>query len=313
VKKKRDLKNQEGPEPNEPRDHHYAPQFFLRNFAVDQARSRITTVAKYGQMAIWAERSIKSLGYERDFYVHMEGDIPVSVETDINRRVETPISRSDTWAKVASGCSEALDQTDKPILYALIRHLEARTPHYRATMNELAQMAADPNSAIPFTDEERARYAVMRADRNLAKAMLNYRAATVAWTADNFRGAFLMILRSSIPLRSSTTPVCAMPAPTHAAMSLPLPGMTPYQLVLTLDPNTIVCLILGDFDGAFSNQPIDQETALGFNRHFVGQFAKFDHVRHLITSRDNLAADMTWAPYNLIEETERKITFRRRD
>ena len=49
-----------------------------------------------------------------------------------------------------------LDHSDKPILYALMRHLEARTPHYQATMNELTRMAADPNSAIPFTDEERA-------------------------------------------------------------------------------------------------------------------------------------------------------------
>jgi hypothetical protein len=297
---------------NEPRDHHYAPQFFLRNFAVDEAKKRLTTVAKHGSMAIWAERSIEKLGYERDFYVHLMDGIPVSVETDINRRIETPISRSDTWAKITSGRADALDHSDKPILYALMRHLEARTPHYQATMNELTRMAADPNSAIPFTDEERAHYAALRANPDLAKAMLNHMAATTSWTTKNFKGAFLMILRSPIPLRSSTTPVFSMPAPAHAAMSLPLPGMTPYQLVLTLNRTTIACLILGDFDGAFSNRPIDQGTALGFNRHFVGQFAKFDYVRHLITSRNDLEDDMSWAPYGLVEDTKRKIAFRRR-
>jgi hypothetical protein len=92
-------------------------------------------------MAIWAERSIESLGYERDLYVHTLGGIPVSVETDINYRIEIPISRSDTWAKIASGRTEALDASDKPIPYALRRHLEVRTPHYKATINELAQMA----------------------------------------------------------------------------------------------------------------------------------------------------------------------------
>jgi hypothetical protein len=183
-------------------------------------------------------------------------------------------------------------------------------------MNELAQMAADPGSTISFTDDERAHFEFIRGRQDAAKAMLNHKAATIAWAAGSFGGALLMICRSPISLRSSTTPVFPMPAPAHPAMKLPLPGMMPYQLVLTLNPTTLVCLVclvLGDFDGAFSNQPIDLETALGFNRHFVGQFAKFDHVRHLIADRDNLAGDMTWAPYDLVTDTERKITFRRRD
>ena len=297
---------------NEPRNHHYAPQFFLRNFAVDEAKKRLTAVSKHGLMAIWAERSIANLGYERDFYVHLMDGIPVSVETDINRRIETPISRSDTWAKITSGRADALDHSDKSILYALMRHLEVRTPHYQATMNELTEMAADPNSVVPFTEEERAYYASLRANPALAKAILNRMAATTSWTTKNFKGAFLMILRSPIPLRSSTTPVFSMPAPAHAAMLLPLPGMVPYQLALTLNPTTIACLIFGDFDGAFSNRAIDQATALGFNRHLVGQFGKFDHVRHLITSRDDLERDMSWAPYDRVEDTKRKITFRRR-
>lgn len=297
---------------NEPRDHHYAPQFFLRNFTVDEARSRIWTVSKQGSLAIWAKRSIKNIGYERDFYVHLQGGIPVSVETDINRRIETPISQSDTWEKIVRDRTEALDETDRPILYALIRHLEARTPHYQTTMNELAQMAAASTSSMPFTEEERSEYALMRANPGSTKAILKHMATTTAWAKESFRGAFLMILRSSIPFRSSTTPVCAMPAPSHAAMSLPLPGMTPYALVLTLNPTTIACLILGDFDGAFSNRPIDQTTALGFNRHFVCQFANFDRVRHLITSRDSLVSDMAWAHYDVMESNERKITFRRR-
>ena len=97
---------------NEPRDHHYVPQFFLRNFAVDEAKARITTVGKHGSMAVWGERSIESLGYERDFYVHLRAGIPVSAETDINRRVETPISQSDTWAKIVSGRMRRLRPID---------------------------------------------------------------------------------------------------------------------------------------------------------------------------------------------------------
>lgn len=88
--------------------------------------------------------------------------------------------------------------------------------------------------------------------------------------------------------------------------------MIPYHLVLTLDPYTIASLVLGDFDDAFMNTEIDVTTARGFNRHFVGQFSQFDTIRHLIAGRDELVADMTWAMYDVVEETNSKITFQRR-
>lgn len=61
------------------------------------------------------------------------------------------------------------------------------------------------------------------------------------------------------------------------------------------------------------NVEIDVPTACGFNRRFTGQFAYFENTKHLITSQDGLIADMTWAPYDVVEETERKIAFRRRE
>jgi hypothetical protein len=136
---------------NVPRDHHYAPQFFLRNFAVDPEKRKLTTVAKHDRFAVWAERSIEHLGYERDLYVHFRRGIPVSVESAINSSIETPISQSGTWAKIASGRSDALDRSDKAILYALIRHLEVRTPHYLSTMREFSQLSASPDGDMPFT------------------------------------------------------------------------------------------------------------------------------------------------------------------
>jgi len=140
---------------SDPRDHHYVPQFYLRNFACDPEKRKIRTLAKNGDYAVWAERSIESLGFERDLYVHVVNGVPISLENMINRSIETPISQSDTWAKIQTGRTDALDRSDKPILYALIRHLEARTPHYFGTAMELAALAAQPDSEIPFTDEAR--------------------------------------------------------------------------------------------------------------------------------------------------------------
>jgi hypothetical protein len=298
---------------NEPHDHHYAPQFFLRNFAVDPEKKKIMTVAKHGSRAVWARRSIASIGHARDLYVHIERGVPISVERSINTRVETPISKSDTWAKIVNGCTDALDKSDKPVLYALIRHLEVRTPHYRSGIAELAELVATPNSDHRFTDEEREMYAALRADPNLAKMMLNMMSTSSAWTAQQYAGSGLCVLRSPIPLRSSTTPVMAVSAPAHPALYLPLPGMVPYQLILTLSPTAMASLVLANFEDGFMNVEIDVPTARGFNRHFTGQFAYFENTKHLITGRDDLIADMTWAPYDVVEETERKIAFRRRE
>lgn len=295
-----------------PRDHHYVPQFYLRNFACDSATRRVRTVGKHGFLAIWSERSIDRIGFERDLYVHYRQGVPVCVETAINRNVETPIAGSDTWTKIVSGRTDSLDRSDKAVLYALIRHLEARNPHYSATGSELAELAARSTAGIPFTEEEREFFSWMRENPDLAKAMYNQMAASLAWTEKSFRGSALSILHSPIPLRSSTAPVIALPAPQHRALDLPLPGMVPYQLVLPLDPRTMASLVLGDFDDAFTNIDVGEDVAKGFNRYAMGHFTHFGHVRHLITDRDGLEEDMRWARYELAQETARKAVFRRR-
>lgn len=298
---------------NEPRDHHYVPQFFLRNFAIDSERKKLTTVAKHGDRAIWAERSIAHLGYERDLYVYLRGGIPVSVETEVNRQIETPISQSDTWAKIASGRTDTLDISDKPILYALIRHLEARNPHYLWTMQKLAELSANLNPDVALTNEEREMYSLYNSSPDQAKAHFNAMSASLTWTQDNYQRACMSILRSPIPLRSSTTPVLPLRAPAHSALYLPLPGMVPFQLLLTLNRNTAVSLVFADFDGGFLNLEVTADVAKGLNRQFAGQFAYFAHVRHLITGKLDLIADMTWAPYDLAEDGENRTSFRRRE
>ncbi|HEX8224636.1 MAG TPA: DUF4238 domain-containing protein [Allosphingosinicella sp.] len=294
----------------DPRDHHVVPQFFLRNFASDESRTKVTTLSKEGAFAIWKERSIKGIGYERDFYVHMRGGRPVSVETDINRSVETPISQSDTWAKIVAGRSEELDRSDRPILYSLVRHLEARTPHYLHTGEELAIMAADPSSSMEFTDEERDMYAFIRANPGFAKTMFN--AMALHSFADDYDRSLIQVARSPVPLRTSTTPVLPSPAPAHAAMDLPLPGMVPFQRALAVDPWTLILVVVGNFDGAFVNNEMPIDIAHGFNRTVAGQFSHFPMVRHMVCGRDRLVDDMTWAQYELVTDTQAKVAFRRR-
>ena len=171
-------------------------------------------------------------------------------------------------------------------------------------------MAADPE--IPFTAEERLMYAVLRSNPGALKAHTNRMAASIEWAREEFFGCSIAVLRSPLPLRSTTSPVLSIRAPDHPALSLPLPGQTPYSFVLSLDPHTLALLTLGDFDGAFVNERMDAASALGFNRQYAGQFAYFAAIRHLITDRDGLADDMTWAPYRFVSEDDRKVVFRRK-
>lgn len=135
---------------------------------------------------------------------------------------------------------------------------------------------------------------------------------SAGWTKDDFARSGLTICRSPIPIRTLSAPVMVIAAPPHPALDLPLPGMIPFQLVLALDPKTVAILVRGDFGDGFANTEIDEATARGFNRHFVGHFSHFDNITHLISNREGLIEDMIWAPYDLIEDSERRIRFRRR-
>ena len=297
---------------NEPRDHHYVPQFYLRSFAVDPERLKVATVAKNGEMAVWALRSIEGIGFERDLYVHMQRGTPVSVETTINADIETPLSKSDTWQKIIQGREDALDASDKPYLYALIRHLNARTPHALTTTLELAAMAADPNSAMEFAEEERAFYASLHNNPQKAQALFNAQASSLSWAERDYRHARMTIYRSPIRLRTATTPVMSLKVPEHKSLILPLPGMTPYQQVLPLSPTAVLTLVQANFEDEFRNQDIPFEVATYFNQSRAGLFAHFDTIRHMVTDREGLVDTMTWAPYDLVKDTPTKIVFRRR-
>ena len=165
---------------------------------------------------------------------------------------------------------------------------------------------------MPFSREEREMYAYMRASPGGAKAYMNTMSASLDWAAADFAGCGISICRSPIPLKASTTPVLAIKAPDHPALKLSLPGITPHSLVLPLAPHTLATLTIGDFDGAFLNHTMTAEEAQGFNQQYVGQFAFFDPIRHLITGREGLVEAMTWAPYDFVEEDHRKVVFRRR-
>jgi Protein of unknown function (DUF4238) len=102
---------------NEPRNHHFAPQFYLRNFAHDENAKKVWAVTKHGERAVWQERSIEYLGVEQDLYTVNVSGVPVSVEQNIGHHIESPISESPTWEKIASNRAEALTKSEAIIYF----------------------------------------------------------------------------------------------------------------------------------------------------------------------------------------------------
>lgn len=126
--------------------------------------------------------------------------------------------------------------------------------------------------------------------------------ASSKWSEAAYRGSAVMVMRTVNPLRSSTTPVLTTRLPEHPALRLPLPGMVAFAYNLAVNPTTLVRLILADFDDAFLNVEQGEDFRLDVNRHLVGQFGFFPHVRHMITdANEELVQDMNWAHYRLLK------------
>jgi Protein of unknown function (DUF4238) len=297
---------------NKPRSHHYAPQFYLRNFAFDAQQTKVFALTKHGERAVWQAKSIGYLGVEDDLYTVTVDGVLVSMERTIGRNIESPISESVTWEKISTGRAESLSLADKPIIYALIRHFESRTPHAAQTTDELIQMCKDhPEN---FSEEEREMYFLLGQNPEFRAEFFASRVTQIVWSHENYQRALITICRTNIPLRTSTTPVHSVAAPRHPALHLPLPGQVPYTLTMTLNRHTFACLTLGDFEpDTFSNLLVPDDVARGYNRQRAAQFAYFPANAHLITDRQDLIEDMTWAPYDVELERSDKITFRRRN
>lgn len=295
--------------PNPPKRHHYVPQFFLRNFAIDEQKKKVMALHKHGDRAVWAKKSIKSIAYEHDLYVHMDGSTPISVEEKINNDLENPISKSVTWKKISTGAIDDLNWSDRAVLYSLVRNFEARTPHYRNTLRELSVLAGRPDSGMTFSDEEKEMYAELSANPALLSKMENDFASSTEWTATEFSSCSISVCRVSSPTYVCTTPVHVMKVPDYPALRASQAGLVPQSYLMPLAPNAYVLVCLGDFDGAFTNQQVDPLVEMGLKRQIVAQFSHWPIIKHMICPKDGLVDHLKWAGYNCIDDGEKKKAF----
>lgn len=290
-------------------NNHYVPEFYLRNFAVDPERKKVAAVKKQGKKAIWKTCSIGSIGSSEDFYSLALDGQSVSLEGTIERNIETPLSQTSTWQKICSGDAHFLDSSDMFVLFALIRHLTVRTPHYQTTMAELS--AHSENPAFVMAEDERAYYRTLREAPAIREEIFAENAATLDWAIEDFRYANISIFRTNVRLHTATNPVYGIKIDYHPSLYLPVPGLTPHWSVLPLTPYAMAVLTMGNFGNNFENIKIEDDAAQFFNRHRLGQFVHFPMIRHLICDRSDLVSEMALEQYSVEYETENKVVFSR--
>lgn len=293
-----------------PHDNHYAPQFYLRNFACDHNKHKVEAVTKHNSYAIWSETSVRGIGYEVDYYSDPASGY--SHENDLKRDIEDPLVSTKTWDKIQSNRGELIDISDKANIYSFIRHLHFRTPHSEQTAKELARMAESHDPQMEFEESERDYYKYLHDNPQTLKMLANLKSSIVWWTPEDIYNSYLAIYRSPVRLATTTTPVHTISIGYDPRLFLPLPGMKPHQLLLPLGPNIMAALVLGNFKNGFDNVGINFGQSETLTRHYVAQFAYFPMVKHLLIPRLKLVEHMTWAPYDLISESKASVRFKRR-
>ncbi len=198
--------------PNEPKKHHYVPQFYMRQFACRTDCKKVMTLERHRNVVVANPKSIEGIGYEDHLHDYEVDGVRASIEGDINKAIETPFSRSETWRKVSSGRSASLDQSDRFPIYGFARHLQRRnlatlcfieSQHARYRAGELED---------ELTDEERDYHAWLAENPGAAHEM--FRAGAMnTMLSDDAAAINVMVCQTPIPLRTSTNPTLMISSP----------------------------------------------------------------------------------------------------
>lgn len=294
---------------SEAKRHHYAPQFYLRNFACDTQKLKVEVVTKHGDHAVWSTSSIENLGYEDHYYVDPDG---TSHENRINHFFESPLTQSSTWEKIVNNKFDSIDQSDRENLFFIIRQFQARTPHFENTIKELARIASEKSNTVEFENDEREFFQMLHHNPKELKAMLNKKSSFIPLRKQELKNCLITVLHSPVPLFTLTNPVVSIKIPPHPRIFLPSPDMIPTQLYIALSPYISATLVYGDFPYGFAKHELRKPEALGYQQHCVANFSYFPSIKHLIIPRTEVVKSMEWANYKFLSETSESIRFRRK-
>ncbi|WP_158213716.1 DUF4238 domain-containing protein [Sphingopyxis witflariensis] len=292
---------------NEPKKHHYVPQFYMRQFVCPTDPKKVMTLERHRNVVVADPKSIEGIGYEDHLHNYEVDGVGASIESDINKAIETPFSRGRTWRKVSSGQSATLDESDRFPIYGFARHLQRRnlatlrfieSQHARYRAGELED---------ELTDEERDYHAWLAEDPGAAHKM--FRAgATDTMLPDDAAAINVMVCQTPIPLRTSTNPTLMISSPGHQSIfGAMFNSLRTWWL--TLDQHHGAFIIAGGPSG-FSSSTVPPEIAHVINRQYLTQFLHGD-ARYMLAHDEFIPADLEWAGFVFEKKTTRGFRYRK--
>lgn len=292
---------------NEPKKHHYVPQFYMRRFACADDENKVMVLERHHQVVVADRKSIEGIGYEERLHDYDDNGSPASIERALNRAIETPFSESSTWLKISSGNCASLDESDRLSLYGFARHLQLRnlemlrfieTQHARFLVGELEE---------ELTDDERDMHAWIAANAGAAHELFRAGAMETTLPADA-SGISVTVCQTPIALRSSTNPAVRLSHPGRDSVF----GATFNSLRtwwLALDRHWGAFIMAGGPVG-FSIEDVPPDLARVVNRQYLVQFLE-GSARYMLADDAFLGEDLEWAGFGFDQQTTRGFRYRK--
>jgi hypothetical protein len=291
---------------NEPKKHHYVPQFYMRRFACSDDVNKIMVLERHRDVVVADRKSIEGIGYEQRLHDYEDGGAPSSIEGELNKAIETPFSKSPTWRKISSGNCAGLDETDRLPIYGFARHLQLRnletlrfieTQHARFLAGALED---------ELTDEERDMHAWIAADPGAAHELFRAGAMETMLPADA-SAINVIVCETPIALRSSTNPAVRLSHPGHdSVFGAMFNSLRTWWL--TLDRNWGAFIVAGGPPG-FSTGAVPPELARVVNRQYLVQLLH-GGARYLLGDDEFIGDDLEWAGFAFDQNTTRGFRYR---
>jgi len=278
---------------NDPKKHHYVPQFYLRKFSCPDESNKVPTLSRHTPYLIKKRNSISRIGYEDNLYKVTDENIELCVERNINLAIETPISQSETWRKIDEGKPELLNKGDKLLIYIFMRHLESRNLEMLEFMKSEQARIKNSKYQKEYSDEGRRMYDQIGSTHQGANYFYLNMSSNIDQYLEEYKRASITIFGSSIPIRTSTNPVINVPMHTFQNRYFNPNEMTKW---LPLSPRFGAMLYLNDNNCDFGSfQVVEKDVIKVLNRLYLCQLLNSRTTRHMIVNDEYLFNDFEWS------------------
>lgn len=292
---------------NEPKKHHYVPQFYMRRFACADDENKVMALERHRNVVVADRKSIEGIGYEERLHDYDNNGAPASIESDLNKIIETPFSKSPTWLKIGGGNCAGLDETDRLPLYGFARHLQLRNLETLRFIEAQRARFLAGELEDELTDEERDMHAWIAADSGAAHELFRAGAMETMLPADA-SVINVIVCQTPIGLRSSTNPmVCVSHPGNDSIFGAMFKSLRTWWLAR--DRYWGAFIVAGGPSG-FSIGAVPPDLARVVNRQYLVQLLE-GGARYMLADDDFLGEDLEWAGFTFSQRTTRGFRYRK--